>query len=102
MPSMPSDASQFVVHEGDVSIVGVPWNTFLTWLHDTWAPGQHFALIGPTGEGKTTFAVGVLKQRKWVLALDPKGEDDTLTASGFQRITSLPLPRKIRNDISVG
>lgn len=88
--------------EGKVRIVGVPWEIFLQWLSDTWEPGQHFALVGPTGEGKTTFAVGILNLRKWVLALDPKGEDDTLTASGFTRITKLPLPRKIRNDIAEG
>jgi len=36
------------------------------------------------------------------MALDPKGEDDTLTASGFIRVTEFPLPRKIRNDIADG
>lgn len=85
-----------------VKVIGVPWEIFLRWLSDTWEPGQHFALIGPTGEGKTTFAVGVLQLRKWVLALDPKGEDETLSASGFVRVTKLPLPRKIRNDIAEG
>ena len=48
------------------------------------------ALIGPTGEGKTTFAAGLLSLRKWVLALDPKGEDETLTASGYERVRTLP------------
>lgn len=85
-----------------IDIVGVPWETFLEWLRSAWLPGQHMAIIMPTGEGKTTFAVGVLKERKWVLALDPKGMDDTLEASGFRRITKLPLPRDIRNDISEG
>ena len=95
-------ASSFEIENDGARVVGAPWNTFLDWLADTWDPGQHFALIGPTGEGKTTFAVGILKLRKWVLALDPKGEDDTLTASGFTRITKLPLPRRIRNDIAEG
>lgn len=88
--------------ESSVKVVGVPWDIYLRWMQDTWEPGQHFALVGPTGEGKTTFAVGILNLRKWVLALDPKGEDETLTASGFTRITKLPLPRKIRNDIAEG
>lgn len=87
---------------GDIHVVGVPWPVFLAWLKATWEPGQHLALVGPTGEGKTTFAVGVLHLRKWVLALDPKGEDETLSASGFVRITKLPLPRRIRNDIADG
>jgi hypothetical protein len=87
-------------HSGN--IIGIPFNHFLLWLKGSWTPGKHFALCGPTGEGKTTFAVHTLLQRKWVMALDAKGEDDTLEASGFTRITSFPLPRKIRNDISEG
>jgi hypothetical protein len=86
----------------DVKVIGIPWELYLVWMSDVWTPGKHFALVGPTGEGKTTFAVPVLQQRKWVLALDPKGEDETLAASGFQRITSLPLPRKIRNAVAEG
>lgn len=58
-----------------------------------WKPGQHWALIGPTGEGKSTFAVGILDRRKWVLSLDPKGEDETLEASGYVRVRRMPPPR---------
>lgn len=57
-----------------------------------WRPGVHWALVGPTGQGKSTHAVGVLSQRKWVVALDPKGEDETLEASGYQRVTRMPPP----------
>jgi hypothetical protein len=62
-------------------------------LPPPWKPGGHWALIGPTGEGKSTFAVGLLEGRKWVLALDPKGEDETLESSGHQRVMSMPPPR---------
>lgn len=62
-------------------------------LPPPWKPGQHWALIGPTGEGKSTFGVGILKHRKWVLSLDPKGEDETLEASGYVRVRSMPPPR---------
>ena len=58
-----------------------------------WKPGGHWALIGPTGEGKSTHAVGILGLRKWVLSLDPKGEDETLEASGYVRVGSMPPPR---------
>lgn len=78
------------------------WEKFLAWWGDEWKPGAHVALIGPTGEGKSTFAVGILGLRKWVLALDPKGEDETLAASGYERITEWPPSKRIRQDIAEG
>jgi hypothetical protein len=74
----------------DQLVIGLPWDRFKAYMRWAWKPGQHIALIGPTGEGKTTFAAGILADRKWVLALDPKGEDETLTDSGFQRVSYLP------------
>lgn len=71
-------------------VVGLRWEDFLRYMAWAWKPGQHIAMIGPTGEGKTTFAAGLLSLRQWVMALDPKGEDETLTASGFQRVLHLP------------
>ena len=79
--------------DDDRLVVGLRWDDFLGYMRWAWKPGQHIALIGPTGEGKTTFAGGLLAQRRWVLALDPKGEDETLTASGFERIGHLPNER---------
>jgi hypothetical protein len=38
-------------------------------------------------------AVGLLGLRKWVLSLDPKGEDETLEASGYHRVTTMPPPK---------
>ena len=62
-------------------------------LPSPWRPGGHWALIGPTGEGKSTFAVGLLSLRRWVLSLDPKGEDETLEAAGYERLTAMPPPK---------
>jgi hypothetical protein len=59
-------------------------------LPKPWAPGQHWAFIGPTGFGKTTQVVPILDTRKYVLALDPKGKDTTLTKSGYRRVEELP------------
>lgn len=87
-------------------VVWLDWEKYLAWLSgrlrhatnaggqrlrlgDPWAPGEHMALIGPTGEGKTTHAVGILGLRKYVLALDPKGEDETLSSSGYIRVGSM-------------
>ncbi len=89
-------------------VVWLGWEDYLAWLSGKLratrnaageqiklgpplAPGQHMAVIGPTGCAKTTHAVGFLTAcRKYVLALDPKGEDETLAASGFVRVTELP------------
>jgi hypothetical protein len=60
-------------------------------LPPPWQPGQHVALIGKTREGKTNFAVWLLSElRSYVLALDPKGEDESLSKSGWTRVQSVP------------
>jgi hypothetical protein len=75
-------------------------------LSGPWKPGAHAALIGKTGEGKSTLAVGMLDTRKYVLALDPKGEDETLEAAGYTRVLGLPpkkkLPRDVQRDLDEG
>jgi hypothetical protein len=75
-------------------------------LAPPWKPGDHWALVGPTGEGKSTLAVNLLLLRKYVLALDPKGEDETLAASGYERVFGLPpkkrLPREVQRDLDEG
>ncbi len=87
-------------------VVWLDWDQYLDWLNGhlvavttawgervrlgpPWQPGEHMALDGPTGEGKTTHAVGILDLRKYVLALDPKGEDETLSQSGYVRVRSI-------------
>lgn len=67
---------------------GLAWPQFLEKMQRVWKQGEHFAVIAPTGGGKTTFCVGLLRGRKYVLAFDPKGGDSTLAGSGFERVTS--------------
>jgi hypothetical protein len=98
---MPSNAA-LSEPQDDTRVISVEWDKFLAWFRDVWEPGQHVALIGPTGEGKSTFAVGILGLRKYVLALDPKGHDHTLSCSGFERILSWPISNKMRDDIAEG
>lgn len=83
-------------------VVAMSWRNFINHFRDAWEPGQHVAMIGPTGEGKTTAALGILQLRKWVIALDAKGEDDTLSASDYQRISEWPPPSRIRDRIAEG
>jgi hypothetical protein len=76
--------------DDSAAVIGLPWDKFRAYMRWAWKPGQHMCMIGPTGEGKTTFAAGVLDDRRFVLALDPKGEDETLTDSGYERVSTLP------------
>jgi len=94
MPALPGDG-------GDL-VQGVPFDTFLSWFKDVWQPGEHMALVGPTGEGKSTFAGHILSQRKYVMAYDAKGGDSTLASFGFTRVSSWPMPKKILEDIAEG
>lgn len=91
--------------------VYLSWPEYLNWLKGLktwhvvrgeriplpppWRPGQHWANIGKTREGKTNYVVALLQgTRKYVIALDPKGEDPTLSRSGWTRVTALPTDRR--------
>ena len=71
------------------------WDQFRDWFKVEWKPGQHVALLGPSGSGKTTFACGILDLRKYVLAADPKGGDETLASLNLRRLTDWPGERKM-------
>ena len=63
---------------------------FKPWFAEVWEPGQHLSVIAPTGAGKTTFVGGLLDLRRYVLALDPKGGDSTLSGLGYDRLARWP------------
>jgi hypothetical protein len=89
-------------------VVWLSWDDYLAWLSGkltttvnatgetvklgpAFNPGEHMPVIGPTGCAKTTHAVGTINEcRKYALSLDPKGEDETLEASGWVRVRELP------------
>lgn len=98
---MPSRREQLLNPAEDI-VTGVPWDVFQDYFADNWTPGQHAALIGPTGEGKSTLAVGILERRRYVLAFDAKGGDDTLSQSAYRRVASWPLPGRMRQEIAEG
>lgn len=60
----------------------VEWKDFLDVETRTgifrWEQGQHVALLGPTGRGKTTLAQAILPIRKYIVALATKPKDETL------------------------
>lgn len=83
-------------------VLGMGWEEFLEFFKIKFRPGQHLALIGTTGCGKSTFACGVLDSRKYLLALDPKGGDETLATLKLPRLTRWPPPERVFDAIAEG
>jgi hypothetical protein len=83
-------------------VEALEWLDFRQYMADNWKQGEHVALVAPTGQGKSTFAGGILQLRRWCLALDPKGGDDTIDAYGWPRLTKWPLSLKDRHDMRQG
>jgi len=54
----------------------------------TWEQGEHVAVIGPTGQGKTTLALALLHERKYVTVFATKPMDDTLEKFGKENAYS--------------
>lgn len=80
----------------------IPWDVFVRNLN--WKPGEHFALIGPTGQGKTTMLLNLLPMHEYVTVFATKPRDssmDKLIASGYikldkwQRIDPIQFPRRV-------
>lgn len=56
----------------------VELDTWLRFMRESWEQGQHIAIVGPTGRGKTTLAHLLLDIRTYVVVLAVKRDDDTL------------------------
>lgn len=68
----------------------VPWDTFVDDVLQ-WNQGEHVALIGPTGQGKTTLLTHLLPLMPFVVVFATKPKDktmDLLIESGYHRIES--------------
>lgn len=73
----------------------VRWSRLGPSFLSRWEPGQHVAIIGPTGSGKSFVAFTLLEERAkrrdaHVIALGTKRRDDTLTRLGWPRIKAWP------------
>ncbi|MGY5107128.1 hypothetical protein, partial [Streptomyces sp. 900105245] len=66
---------------GDIAGVPlVPWESFVPRFR--WRQGEHVALIGPTGSGKTHAAFWLLPMRDYVCILATKPKDESLDRFG--------------------
>jgi hypothetical protein len=73
----------------------VKWADFLPRFK--WRQGEHVALIGPTGQGKTTLALELLPRRASSLIIATKPRDRTLSGltgrgGGYTRVREWPPP----------
>jgi hypothetical protein len=76
-------------------------------LPPPWKPGQHWAHIGKTRGGKTNFVIAKANAcRRYVMALDCKGNDPTLNKAGWVRVDGVPphkrFPKEVQRALDEG
>ena len=86
----------------ETEVEALTWRPFLERQRDHWEPGEHWAVVAPTGEGKTVFTSGLCRTRRYVLGLDQKGGDKTLLQLGWDRIEAWPPSRTDRKEMEEG
>lgn len=76
VPSTRADMRADIIARQEELAPVVEFDEFLRWFR--WLQGQHIGIVGPTGQGKSTFALAILEHRKYVVALGTKPKDETL------------------------
>lgn len=68
------------------------WPKLLRQLQHDWKIGEHVAVVGPTGVGKTTMLARILPIRRYVVVFVTKTKDPTISNDfrGYERIRSWP------------
>lgn len=67
------------------------YQEFLDTFKLTWKQGEHVAIIGPTGSGKTFVAQDIKLMRKRLVVIATKAKDETLSKyKGFKRRDTWP------------
>lgn len=76
----------------------VPWPDLYRYLRRQFLQGQHVAIIGPTGTGKTHLAFELAEIRSYVIAVATKPRDPLIEDAirrGYHRITALELSKGV-------
>jgi len=71
----------------------IPYKAFLYYMQNNWQQGEHIAIIGPTGSGKTTVAKDIVSIRDYAVMFAVKKFDDTIDLfkrAGFKIIKKWP------------
>lgn len=69
----------------------MPWDEFLPYFRQQWKRGEHVGLVGPTGQGKTTFIFNIYPLHPFTAVFGTKPRDESMEAfvnSGFLRLES--------------
>lgn len=67
----------------------LPWEEFLPKFREEWQRGEHVGLVGPTGQGKTTFIFNIYPLHPFTAVFGTKPRDENMDAfvnSGFLRL----------------
>lgn len=82
----------------------VPWDEFLS-KYFRWEQGEHVALIGPTGQGKTTLLTNLLPLHPYVVVFATKPRDESMSrlirhdnyypVKEWQRLDPKQYPRRV-------
>lgn len=78
----------------------VPWEQLQRDLTRNWAQGEHIAIVGPTGCGKTTLISRLMPVRSYIVVFVSKVHDSTLRNDfpEFERIEQWP-PKLHQNKV---
>lgn len=89
--------------EQNYTVPMVPWESFVRAMQ--WLQGEHVALIGPTGCGKTNLAFWLLPHRKYITIFATKPRDKSLEVFGqhngfkvirkWEKLSISKFPRRI-------
>lgn len=66
------------IDESTRNVAEIDFIQWLQYMRKNWKQGEHVAIIGPTGRGKTTLARYLLAIRRYVVVLAVKAHDDTI------------------------